>query len=123
MNSKQRPHRGASAGRELGRWWTAAALVLVIGVVAAIWLATRKEYPEVTSPESLTLVRALYTACSSQNPVRLDKVEQLLDECCRTSRVTAAEERSFRAIITDAKANRWEEAQAASYRFAQDQVR
>ncbi len=123
MSSKQPPRRNGHASRTSGPWWTVAALVLVVGAVAAIWFANRKQYPEVTSPESLTLVRALYTACSSENPARLVKVEKLLDECCRDSKVSPDEEQAFRAIIAEAKADRWEEARAASYRFAQDQVR
>lgn len=124
MTTNRASHgRHGAAGGNATRWWTLAALTLAVGAIAIIWFANRKQYPEVTSPESLTLVRALYTACSSQNPARLAQVEQLLEQHCRDSKVSPAEERAFRAVIAEAKANRWEEARAASYRFAQDQVR
>jgi hypothetical protein len=80
-------------------------------------------HPEVSSAESLTLLRALYTACSSKNPERLEKVEQEVNRTQSAGKLTDEELESFQAIIAQAREGAWDEAARESYRFAEAQVR
>lgn len=80
-------------------------------------------HPEVTSAENLTLLRALYTACSSQNLERLDKVEKEINRTRSAGLLTDEELASFEAIIAEARGGEWDEAARESYRFAEAQVR
>jgi hypothetical protein len=95
--------------------------VLVAGLAVVWWPGCRK-YPEVTSPRSLTLMRALYTACSSRSPERLAKVERGVAESGGET-MTDRERAAFRSIIEQARGGDWEGAERAAFRFAQDQVR
>ncbi|MEX2168599.1 MAG: hypothetical protein WD851_04780 [Pirellulales bacterium] len=109
-------------GKPLAVWAGVSAILLAL-LIGGVWWLTRLQYPEVTSAESLNLVRALYTACSSQNPQRLDKVEQKVAQTHQTGNLTQSELASFQSIIAQARDGRWEEAAQSSYQFAEDQVR
>lgn len=103
--------------------WTIGAAILLLVVLAYAWWSLRPNYPEVSSPENLTLMRALYTACSSQNAERLSKVERAVDKEHESGRMTPQEHESFASIIALARAGDWTSAADESYRFAEDQVR
>ncbi|HMP61361.1 MAG TPA: hypothetical protein PKD86_18630, partial [Gemmatales bacterium] len=91
-----------------------ALVLLVVGC---------KRYPEVQSPEGLRLIKALYTACSSQSKERLAKVARAVSQAREQGKVSAAEADALDAIITQAEAGDWRGAADASWAFAQDQVR
>jgi hypothetical protein len=103
--------------------WTIGGAILLLAVLAYAWWSMRPNYPEVSSPENLTLMRALYTACSSQNTERLSKVERAVAEEHGSGRMTLQERESFASIIALARAGKWTSAADESYRFAEDQVR
>jgi len=87
------------------------------------WWATGKKYPLVSSEESLYLMRALYTACSSQNDQRLAVVEKKVAEAADGGQMSADERAAFEEIVAYARAEDWERAAGESYRIARDQVR
>jgi hypothetical protein len=47
-------------------------------------------YPEVSSPESLKLIAALRTACSSKKTDRLDKVEKAVEKAKQDNKLSAS---------------------------------
>lgn len=97
-------------------------LGLFFALAVAIWWLASTTYPKTSTPESLQLMRALYTACSSKNETRLAKVEQSLAEAFRTQQVTDNERIAFESIIDVAKKGDWKQAAQDSYRFAADQL-
>lgn len=103
------------------RWLLSAAGVMA-AVCVVVWWPGCRQYPAVSSPESLTLMKLLYTACNTRDPARLDRVEQGVEKFAREGRMSPGEQTAFRRIIALARGGDWPQAQAASLRFAQDQV-
>lgn len=91
-------------------------------VVAIIWWPRGHRYPAVASEESLGLMRLLYSACNAKDAERLTLVEERLAKMEADGRLTAAEKKAFTSIISQAKSGKWDEAEKAAFRFAQDQV-
>jgi hypothetical protein len=88
-----------------------------------VWWPGCRQYPEVSSKEALTLLKQLYTACNTRDPARLSRVEQRVEKVAREGKLTPKEQDAFRRILARAKAGDWKQAEQASFRFAQDQVR
>lgn len=105
------------------RLWS---LVGVAGVLAipflVIWWPGCREYPAVSSRESLYLMKLLYTACNTKDPARLAKVEQGVEKAARDGKLSPPEQEAFAKIIGMAKRGEWQDAERAAFRFAQDQV-
>lgn len=100
---------------------TVVAVLLIVALL--LWWRSSPAYPEVSSPESLQLMRALYTACSSQNSTRLSEVERKVSEAEKGHLLVDAERNAFTSIIALARQGDWQSAAARSYRFAKDQIR
>jgi hypothetical protein len=114
-----------TANRPTGQlgWMIASAIAVLSIVAGCVWWANRPSYPEVSSSQSLMLMRALYTACSSQNLERLERVDRAVTEASESGEMTPPERDSFVVIITQARDGRWDEAARESYQFAESQVR
>lgn len=82
-----------------------------------------QRYPGVTSKDGLVLIKALYTACSSQSPQRLAKVEAAAAKALAEGRISAQEHEKLAEIIAKARGGNWDAAADASWAFAQAQVR
>ncbi len=82
-----------------------------------------REHPQVTSRESLDLIKQVYTACNTRNPDRLSKCKVKLGELSEQGLLTDRERTSFETILKSAEAGDWNTAQASSLQFARDQVR
>jgi hypothetical protein len=104
------------------KWMVAACLVLAV-VSAWYWWPRWKMYPEVTSRESLQLMKLLYAACNTCDKKRLQQVEMKLAELTRHGKIGSAEQQAFTRVIALARAGNWKKAEEASFRFAEDQVR
>lgn len=102
---------------------SAAAVLPTCCVTLALLAAGCRPYPAVTSPESLRLLRQVYTACNTHNDARLTACRTRLAELERAALVTAAEQRAFHEIIDRADRGEWDAAQRAALRFARDQLR
>jgi hypothetical protein len=103
------------------RWkWGAAGILLI--ALALIWRPGCRDYPTVTSPESLQLIKLVYAACNSKSLERLEKAEATLAELAQQNKVTPREKSAFESIFAMAHAGKWEQAEQASYRFAEDQI-
>jgi hypothetical protein len=113
-------HDDAPDRRRLWRLVGAAGL-LAIPLVLISWPGCR-QYPAVTSKASLGLMKLLYSACNTKDPVRLAKVEQGVKKATREGKLSPAEQEAFANIIGMAKSGEWEGAEQASFKFAQDQV-
>lgn len=100
-------------GRLLG-----AILLCVAG-----WLTGCSSYPEVRDGESIELIAALRTACSSQRRDRLDRCVQAVEERRTAGELPDAEYEAFQAIIAQAQAGQWKEAEMQTYQFQEAQVR
>jgi hypothetical protein len=110
----------AGGGSRL-RWLLGVLAVLAIGLVVVWWPGCR-QYPAVTSKESLQLMKLLYAACNTRDTARLARVEQGVEGLARAGHLTAPEQEAFGKIIGLAKAGDWAGAEKASFKFAQDQV-
>lgn len=80
-------------------------------------------YPRVSSRESLELLLALRTACSTQNQERLRKVEEALEQAQKESKVSEAEADALRRIIALARQGDWHKAERACRAFQKAQLR
>lgn len=103
--------------RPTRRWLLAATACLLAG------LAGCTRYPRATSKESMVLIKALYTACSSRDVRRLDRVEKAIRKEADEGKLTPEEAAAFQRIVEQARAGEWEDAASASYAFATAQVR
>ncbi len=103
------------------RWLSLLALVLLIPLVL-IWWPGCRQYPAVTSRDALSAMQLLYTACNTRDAGRLAQVEQRVAKLKDEGKLSKAESRSFESILTLAKDGAWSDAEAAAFRFAQDQV-
>jgi hypothetical protein len=111
---------GGEAGTRL-RWLLGTAGVLAIALLVVWWPGCR-QYPAVTSKESLQLMKLLYAACNTRDPARLSQTEQRLEKAVREGKVTPPEQEAFASILGMARAGDWEGAERAALRFARDQV-
>lgn len=102
---------------------TIAAICVLLTLTAMWFWLSGRTYPEVSSPESLRLIKALYTACSSQSQQRLTSVEQEVIKTHSAGKLGDGERDAFARIIQQAQIGDWSRATSESYRFAQDQVR
>jgi hypothetical protein len=102
-------------------WLSGAAGVLLIPLLV-IWWPGCRQYPAVSSRESLELMKLLNTACNTRDPKRLAGVEKGVEKLTREGKMPPEERAGFDRIIGMAKAGKWEEAEQAAFRFAQDQV-
>lgn len=103
------------------RWLSLLALVLLIPLVL-IWWPGCRQYPPVTSREALSAMQLLYSACNTRDATRLAQVEQRLSKLRAEGKLSEAESRSFESILKLAKEGEWKNAEAAAFKFAQDQV-
>jgi hypothetical protein len=108
--------QGAAAG------WKWGALALLAIALLVIWRPGCRYYPPVTSPEGMQLVKLLYAACNTRDQARLSMAEKQFADLVGQEKVTPREKTAFESIISLAKAGKWEEAERASFRFAEDQI-
>ncbi|MBA4062500.1 MAG: hypothetical protein C0501_02115 [Isosphaera sp.] len=109
------------APRSRLRWLVGAAAVLAVPLVV-IWWPGCRQYPPVTSRESLSLMRLLYAACNTRDEARLGRVEARLEQLTREGKMTPEERAGFDRIVAMARSGEWERAEREAFRFAEDQV-
>ena len=102
-------------------WLTLTALTLAIPL-AIIWWPGWRQYPAVTSPESLQTMKLLYAACNTKDSARLKQVEARVEKLIREDKMSAPEHKAFAKILALANAGDWGRAEKAAFKFAQDQV-
>ena len=68
-------------GNSRPRWLLGVAGVMA-AACAVVWWPGCRQYPAVSSRESLQMMKLLYTACNTKDPTRLEKVEQGLTPVC-----------------------------------------
>lgn len=115
MNSEQDEERPSHL-----RWLGIVAGVLLLGIVIVWWPGCR-QYPRVTSKESQNLIRKMYSATNKRDQALLTSVEQDIVKLKSEGKLSPSEEQGFLKIIEMAKQGNWQEAQEASFRYAQDQ--
>lgn len=105
------------------RLWRLVGVAGFLAVpLAIIWWPGCREYPAVSSEESLYLMKLLYTACNTKDPVQLARVEEGVQKATREGKLSPPEQEAFAKIIGMAREGEWEDAQQAAFKFAQDQV-
>lgn len=97
------------------------ALVAVLAMGLSM-LAGCSRDPTVTSKESLTIVKALWSACSAKNPQWLDTAKQRIERGFQERQVSAAEREVMLAIVALGESGRWDEATRRSRAFLEAQV-
>ena len=100
----------------------ALMVILTVCLTVVYWPGCR-QYPEATNPQTLRLIKLLYTACNTKSEPRLTEFEKQFDSVRNSSVLSAEEVQSFVAILELARKGQWGQAQDQCYRFAQDQVR
>jgi hypothetical protein len=103
------------------RWLSGLAGLLLIPLFVVWWPGCR-QYEPVKSREALGLMQLLYAACNTKDPARLSRVETGLDKLSRDGKLSPGEASGFNRILAMAKAGDWSRAEAAAFKFAQDQV-
>jgi hypothetical protein len=78
--------------------------------------------PTVTSKESLTIVKALWSACSAKNPQWLDTAKQRIERGFREQKVSAEERDVMLAIVALGESGRWDEGTRRSRAFLEAQI-
>ncbi len=111
--------REEGSGRS--RWLGGLAGVLLLPL-AIVWWPGCRQYEPVRSREALGLMQLLYAACNTKDPARLARVETGLDQLAREGKLSAGERTGFDRVLAMAKAGDWSRAEAAAFKFAQDQV-
>jgi len=96
------------------------ALALLGMTIAGLGCGPR--YPKVTSKENLTLVLALRTACSTEDPARLEKVEKAIQRASGEGKLTEAERTALERIVSMARKGEWKQAERACRSFAKAQL-
>ena len=98
-------------------------VTVLLGGVCWASLAACSTYPEVRDGQSIELIAALRTACSSQRTDRLDRCAQAIEERRAAGEMPDAEYEAFQAIIAQARAGNWRDAEMETYGFQEAQVR
>lgn len=101
------------------KWGTLAALAIALVV---LWRPGCKYYPPITSPEGMNLVKLLYAACNARDLERLTMAEEKFNQLNQQEKLTSREKAAFESIISLAREKKWEQAEKASFRFAEDQL-
>ena len=109
------------SGGSRRRWLVGAMVVLAIPLVVVWWPGCR-QYPPVSSKESLELMKLLYSACNTRDEKRLAVVETGVEKLTVEGKIAPAERQGFDKIIAMAKSGKWEKAEEAAFKFALDQV-
>jgi hypothetical protein len=108
-------------GRGRLRFLLGAAGLLAVPVLVVWWPGCR-EYPPVTSRDALTQMKLLYSACNTKDVERLTRVELGAAKLAREGKLSPPEQEAFAHVIGLAKGGEWTDAEAAAFKFAQDQV-
>jgi hypothetical protein len=96
-------------------------LLLTIPLVVVWWPGCR-QYPPVSSQESLGLMKLLYSACNTKDAARLAKVEQGVETAAAEGKLSDGERKAFEKVIGMAKSGDWKTAENEAFKFAQDQM-
>jgi hypothetical protein len=108
-------------GRSRSVWLIGAAAILALAL-ALVWWPGCRQYPPISSPEALQLMKLLYVACNLKDPVRLEQVEKRAAKLTEAGKLPPPEREAFERIVKLARAGDWEQAENAAYKFAEDQV-
>jgi hypothetical protein len=122
MHPNPAPHDTAG----LRQWRRCMPRTLLLAACLSLLLASSigcGSYPEVTSAESLELIRIVYTATNTQNPTRLAAARARYEELDKQHALSEQESARFDAILDLADAGQWEQASAMAMDYAQAQVR
>ena len=102
--------------------WLVGALGLLAVPLVIVWWPGCRQYPPVTSREALTVLRLLNTACNTRDPQRLAEAQRRIADLDQQGKLSAKEKAAFEKIVGLAHAGKWEDAEAAAFKMAQDQV-
>ncbi len=101
------------------KWLLFAALLLALWF---LWGPRWRQYPPVSSPEALTLIKLFYNASSARDPQRMVTAQQRLKSLIESGQLTPAEQTAFERVVTLIQKQEWERAQRACLQFADDQI-
>lgn len=100
--------------------------LLIVGacLLVTIVLGTRGcgRYGEVNAL-TFAHAKALYAACNTRQPQRLDVCVATIDAAESTRQISATEAGFLREIIANGKAEKWEEAQVMARQLMADQAK
>jgi len=102
--------------------WLLGTMLMLAFLCAIVWWPGCRQYPVASSPESLRLMRLLYSTCNTKDPTRLNQVKRDVETLKGQGKLTLEEQATFEQIIQWAKAGDWERAEKSAFQFAQDQV-
>ncbi|MBX3423245.1 MAG: hypothetical protein KF752_16935 [Pirellulaceae bacterium] len=100
-----------------------ALMGLVTCLTVSLCLIGCGRQPLVQSPEALSLISQVYTACNTRNEKRIAICQTELDELIAVNKLSDVEQQAFRRILELARNGQWESAEKQALDFANDQVR
>jgi len=107
----------------LSRLGQLIVLALVMGTaLTMVWWPGCRQFPPVTSPEALTLIKLVHTACNTRDSARLEAAAKRWETLLQSGKASSREKEAFDRIFQLAKQGDWQAAEDLSFRFAQDQV-
>ncbi len=96
--------------------------VLLLGVAG--WYVTKWwTRPPVVEFNNLKYVQLLMTVVSSKDQEKLGRLEDSINNQFKEGEMSDREHKSFQTIIAQARSGKWDEAQKASFRLAEGQLR
>lgn len=101
---------------------TYSLLIALLLAVLLVWWPGCREYPVVTSPESMELIKLVYVGCNTKDIKIVKSAESKLDTLRSKGGVSPSELLAFRKITDMAHREKWQEAERAALQFARDQV-
>lgn len=102
--------------------WMIGAMLFLAAPLAVIWWPGCRQYPPVSSPEALQLIKLVYAACNTRDSIRLERAEREIEKLQRDGKLSPRERDAFTGIVRRARAGQWKKAEEAAFKFAQDQV-
>ncbi len=103
-------------------WLRRGPMISVLLTCLLAW-GCGPSYPKIHSRESLEILLALRTACSTQNLERLRKVEKALDQARKEGKLSQEEADTLSRIVELAREGHWQQAEQACRAFQKAQVR
>lgn len=103
--------------------WYRQPLTLALAVFYFLSLTGCGSQPQVSSAESMSLIKKFYTAANSKNDSRLKDCEADFAKLKQAAKLSEKEIESFDKILGLAKSGQWEQAQELALSFAEAQVR
>jgi hypothetical protein len=105
------------------KWNTIRLVLLLSFLVPLISAVGCTRYPAVEDRDNVKLIAALRTACSAQDTEWLEKAVENIDARFDEGGMSDSSYKTFQAIIEQARAGEWRDAEMKAFKFLESQSR